>query len=99
MRRITAKIDPKYQIEVIDDQVRIVKTSSGVPVPEDEPVMFFRARDRHAIATIEAYRSLCAADGCNEYHMAGIENRLQAFREFAAAQPEKMKQPGVTKGA
>lgn len=97
-------IDPKFHIEIDltrpgdEDQVSIVKTSNGEPIPDDEPLILFRARDRNALATLEFYRDLCRADGCNDFHDAGIQNRIEAFRQFRIDQPERIKQPGITRG-
>lgn len=94
------QIDPKYKIKAEGRgfiKIEIVN-GSDVPIPDDEPLMLFRARDRNALAMLEEYRRLCVLDNCTDFHMAGIQNRIQAFRAFAEQHPERMKQPGVTKG-
>jgi len=88
------RIDPKFHIE--GDQ--IIKTSNGDPIPEDEPLMLFRARDRNALAVLYEYRRLCVLDGCNDFQMDGIHNRILAFEKFRDTQSERMKQPGITRG-
>jgi hypothetical protein len=88
------RIDPKHVI--IGEQ--IVKESNGTVIPEDEPLMLFRARDRNVLPMLRKYRALCIADGCNEHHMQGVANRIEAFEKFAAEHPDRMKQPGVTRG-
>lgn len=87
------KIDPKYR--VVDDQIINL---SGVPIPEDEPLILFRARDWHALKMLEFYRDLCRRDDCTDFHMEGIDNRIAAFQAFRFEHPERMKQPGITKG-
>lgn len=93
-------IDPKYGIEWFEDgrEPRLVKTATGEPIPDDEPSILFRARDRHAVAMLREYRRLCSADGCTGEHIAGIDNRLESFEAFAVEHPERMKQPGITRG-
>jgi trehalose-6-phosphate synthase len=71
---------------------------AGVPIPIDEPLLLFRARDRHVLAMLQRYRELCVLDGCTDYHLKGIDNRLEAFRRFREEHPERMKQPGITEG-
>jgi len=71
----------------------------GTAIPEDEPLILFRARDRNAIKMLYHYRQICLADGCNEFHLVGIDNRIEAFEKFRDEHPDRMKQPGVTKGA
>lgn len=107
----TKSIDPKYTIEVREEwaeatpvtppvpsrRIEIVNLS-GVPIPEDEPMILFRARDYLALPMLEHYAKLALADGCTDFHMQGIQNRIDAFRQFAAEHPDRMKQPGVTKG-
>jgi hypothetical protein len=101
------EIDPKYSAQSIrqlgdDDSittvVQIVKTKTGEPIPPEEPLMLFRARDRNALEMLRYYREICVGDGCVPEHLAGIDNRIQAFRDFAAGYPERMKQPGITRG-
>jgi hypothetical protein len=87
------KLDGKFHIE----GEAIVKTSSGEVLPEDEPLFFLRGRDRLALAALTHYRVLCVLDGCNDYQLAGIDERIAAFEEYAALRPTK--QPGVTRGA
>ena len=88
------QIDPKYHI----DGDKIVKTSNGEEVPLDEPLMFFRARDRNVLQMLIYYRELCRHDHCTDYHMEGIANRIEAFQAFKKEHPERMKQPGITRG-
>jgi len=87
-------IGTKYQATVIDGRVAIVKTRTGEPIPEDEPLILFRGRDRMALATLDWYRRMCSTDGCTEEHMRSIDNRISAFTDFAEKHPERMKQPG-----
>jgi hypothetical protein len=92
-------IDPKYGMIVgPDGEPMIVKAATGEPIPSDEPVILFRARDRNAIPMLRRYKELCEADGCTDFHLAGIENRLSAFVGFSEDYPECMKQPGITRG-
>lgn len=87
------QIDPKFRIE--GDQIL---NAAGRPIPEDEPLFLLRAKDRHALDTLEYYRTLCAQDHCTDYHLQGIEDRILAFDQFRLKHPERMKQPGSTRG-
>jgi hypothetical protein len=99
-------IDPKYSIDIrpirrkgsADLEPVIVKTATGEPIPDDEPLILFRARDRHALEMLFFYRHLCEQDQCTDFHLDGIENRLAAFKGFREKHPERMKQPGITRG-
>jgi hypothetical protein len=98
--RILLQIDPKYGVGQDDDgAVHIVKIATGEPIPPDEPRVLFRARDRLAlIGALVPYRTECRADDCTEFHMRGIQNRIDAFYEFQRDNPARMKQPGCTRG-
>ena len=91
-------IDPKYGIEVRDGEPFIVKAATGEAIEDGEPLILFRARDRNAESMLHFYRGLCAADGCTEFHMEGIQNRVDTFEQFKREHPERMKQPGITRG-
>ena len=47
---------------------------------------------------IVPYRETCRHTGCTDFHMDGIKNRLDAFNQFVVDHPERMKQPGLTRG-
>jgi len=46
---------------------------------------------------LEYYRQLCVLDGCTDFHLRGVDSRIEAFRQFAETSPT-MKQPGITRG-
>ena len=89
-------IDPKYGIDFLAR--KICKVRTGEPIPDDEPLILFRARDRLALPTLEHYMKLAVADGCVTEHLEGIDNRIKAFEQFRTEHPERMKQPGITRG-
>lgn len=88
------RIDNKFHIE--GDQ--IVKTANGEAIPDNEPLFLMRGRDRLAIPMLKIYAELSKIDGCNDYHFDKLRTTLSEFEEFAARNPEKMKQPSITRG-
>lgn len=88
------KIDGKFHVE----GSRIVKTPNGEVLPEDEPLFLFRARDYLAAAALTFYLEQGIKDGCTEYWEKGVRKELRRFLQFAKRHPERMKQPGVTRG-
>lgn len=92
---ITRVIDGKFSIQ----GGQIVKVSSGEIVPEWEPLILQRARDHLMLPTLRYYRQLSVLDGCNDYHLAGIDSVIAKFEAFARDHQEWMKQPGITRGA
>lgn len=77
---------------------RIIKTSNGEPIPDDEPIFLLRARDHLAVAALTEYLKLAEGDGCNDYLTGSVLEMRRQFEEFSRTHPEKMKQPGVTRG-
>lgn len=67
----------------------IVNRATGVPIPDDEPVFIFRAKDRYAAHMIRLYASECL----NEEHRQVILQRAEDFERFAHEHPERMKEP------
>jgi hypothetical protein len=76
----------------------IVKLSNGEVLPHDEPLFLMRARDHLAITALLEYRKIAIADGCNDYLLGLLQETIEVFRGFAENHPERMKQPGVTRG-
>lgn len=87
------RIDEKHHI--YNDL--IVKTTNGQVMPDDEPRILFRGRDRLALPMLEFYRELCVKDGCTDYQLESMDRMLAEFRDFAETSAT-MKQPGVTLG-
>ena len=68
---------------------RLVNRETGKPIPNDEPVMIFRAKDRKALNALEAYQFACT----DETHRQVIQGRIDDFREFQTANPDLVKEP------
>ncbi len=108
------QIDPKYHVEIqpgiqmalsgmgkvdlVTGLEIYIVNDRGAVVPSDEPLFVLRAKDRNALATLRKYLDICQTDGCPQDHIDGILNRIDDFLTFAAGHPERMKQPGVTRG-
>lgn len=75
--------DPKYYTGLI------INTASGEAIPQEEPVMIFRARDRQAIPMIEFYETLVE----DPEHKEAVQRRILNFREFQEQYPERVKEP------
>lgn len=77
----------------------IVKSTSGEIVPHDEPLWLLRARDYLALPTLEHYIRLNELDGCTDWQLDGIRGAADEFLRFVTDHPERVKQPGITRGA
>jgi len=72
---------------------KVANRVTGEVIPDDEPIILFRARDWHAIAVLERYRFLVS----DEHHQRAVDLALQDFRTFKEKHPDRMKEPGITK--
>ncbi len=78
-------LERKYKIK----DGKIVKRSNEVPIPEDEPVFIFRAKDCCALAALVAYSVILN----NPEQRAEVTKSINDFREFAVNNPEEMSEP------
>lgn len=69
---------------------RFVNRVSGEEIPLHEPVIIFRARDRHAVRVLQFYLGLAV----DEHHRAAIRERIADFQRFADY--HAVKEPGIT---
>jgi hypothetical protein len=108
------QIDKKYHVELevgeesseciekvhIDYGIKatIRKTSNDVDIPDNEPKVIFRGKDRLAIPLLLKYLELCEEDKCTPYQLDGCVELIRRFQMFTATHPDAMKQPGSTKG-
>lgn len=79
--------EPKFTTSGKDG--RLVTRATGKPIPDDEPVFILRAQDIHAIHALRGYVLLLE----DEQHTAAVEERIEAFKAFAEANPDRMKAP------
>lgn len=90
-------IDNKHHVQCDGELLSIVKTTNGQAIPEDEPIILFRGRDKLALPMLYRYRELCTLDGCTDFQLESMDDMIRKFEQFAATSPT-MKQPGVTRG-
>lgn len=81
--------DPKYDI---DANGRICNAATGEPIPDDEPIMILRAKDRLAYAALDRYYRLSLAR-CDGAHCESVAERMQAFQRFSEEHPDRVKIP------
>jgi len=79
-------------------RLALVKMSNNEVIPDDEPIFILRARDEQAVKTLKFYHEVCRKHDCNDHHLLGIEIAIDRFIQFATDSPERMKEPGITKG-
>lgn len=77
--------DTKFKFE----NGRFVNRKTGEAIPDDEPVMLFRARDLYALKAIQSYHSMLP-DGA---HADAVLATLQTFNTFRREHPERVREP------
>lgn len=82
----------------IDEDYSIIKTSNGQAIPLEEPIIILRGRDHLALPLLRLYRILCEVDNCNDYFLGEVDSSITELFIFKNNYPERMKQPGVTRG-
>lgn len=73
-----------------------VNRVSGEKIPQDEPVILFRARDRYALDVLKFYEEMVSVEG-DLHHRAAIIAKIGEFRFFKNNHPDRMKEPGITR--
>lgn len=81
--------DRKFKFEA----GKFVNRVSGEAIPDDEPVILFRARDHHALDVLLFYQGLAS----DPHHIAAIQDRINEFQAYQDEFPERMKEPGITR--
>jgi hypothetical protein len=77
---------------------RLIKTSNGQPVPEDEPIFILRGRDQLSLRTLHLYIRLCVEEGVPQDRIDELRKVEERFAYFMNSSPT-MKVPGTTHGA
>lgn len=89
--------DTKYGVSAPPhrDGVLLANLETGKEIPIDEPVMIFRAQDKHALTAIEAYARVVENAGNVVRQMTGpsAAERFMAFSRFQQDHPERVKEP------
>ena len=73
--------------------------ANGEPIPPEEPIFILRGRDNRALPLLKTYYEMCRVAGCNSWQLEGVRKAIDAFRSFSKDHSDRMKEPGVTKGA
>ena len=68
---------------------QLVKRDNEVPIPDDEPVFVFRAKDRKALPALVAYNMILD----NLMQKAEVTKSINDFRRFQEMYPERMGEP------
>jgi hypothetical protein len=81
------QIDGKYKTDG-----NITKLD-GTPIPDDEPLVLFRAKDKLLPQLLEDYKKLCQDAGCQSQQVETLGPLIQQAKDWQAANPDKVKLP------
>ena len=79
--------EPKYTIDYCN--LGLVNRSTGVGIPDDEPIFILRAKDKHAIETLRFYSTMVESNTLT----GSIDERILCFIEFSHRNTDRMKEP------
>ena len=79
--------EPKY--DAVDG--RIVNRATGEAIPDDEPIMIFRAKDVKSTGVLSNYMHSCM----NHDHRAVVKARLQQFIDWQYKNHGKVQEPNT----
>ena len=71
----------------IDRKYGRVTLEHGAHIPDDEPVVVFRAKDRLLPKVLAYYRLFCWKAGSPTRHLQLIDDSLEAVEQYQAAHP------------
>lgn len=72
---------------------RLFNRATGQQIPDNEPVFVLRAKDKHALAALNAY--LKAVE--TPEHAAAVQLRIGDFLNFRNHNPSRMKEPDTAR--
>jgi hypothetical protein len=83
MRQIDLKYKTSGNITKLD----------GTPVPDDEPLMLFRGRDKLLPQLLERYEELCRNNGSPPGQLEKLHKQVNKITSWQSAHPDRLKIP------
>jgi hypothetical protein len=68
-------------------------TTEHDDIPDDEPVIVFRARDKHLPAVLNHYLTLCELSGSPDRHLALIRRNHERIVAWQQDHPGEVRNP------
>jgi hypothetical protein len=84
-------INQERKYDAVDG--KIVNRATGKPIPDDEPIIIIRAKDKNAVLTLQRYKRLCE----DPLHKDVIQGRIDDFHAWQDKNMEKIKEPDSDK--
>lgn len=84
------RIDNKFAVTSEGD---IISVRTGAPIPDHEPKILFRGKDKLAIPMMQYYLELCIQNGCTKEQEESMRAMIEEFREYKNKFASVMKTP------
>jgi hypothetical protein len=83
------RIDNKFSL----NGEQIISNKSGSIVPDHEPKILFRGKDKLAIPMLQHYLALCLQNGCSKEQEESMRAMIHEFEAFRDTFTSTMKLP------
>ncbi len=80
-------LDQERKYDAVDG--KIVNRATGKPIPDDEPIIIFRAKDPNSVVPLVEYLEACS----DPLHRQVIAGRIKDFLEFQRNNRQALKEP------
>lgn len=77
---------------------QLIDSSTGKPVPADEPVFVLRGNNPLSVQALRDYREACVRASCQEDYVKRLDGVLASFAEYAFNNKDRMRHPGSNLG-
>lgn len=81
------QIDGKYKTS--GDLTKL----DGTPLPEDEPLILFRAHDKLLVDLLTYYAKLCKDAGSPDQQLTLLQKRIDEIKAWQSAHQDQLKVP------
>lgn len=83
MRKIDAKSQTTGELQKLD----------GTAIPEDEPLIMFRGKDKLLPQMLRYYNQISRDAGATEPQLTTVQAKIREVEQWQAANPAKLKVP------
>ena len=72
------RIDNKFSVT----EHGTIVNSKGIPIPDHEPKILFRGKDKLAVPMLHYYLALCIEKGCTQEQEQSMRAMIDEFKTF-----------------
>jgi len=83
------RIDNKFSVT----ENGTIVNSKGIPIPDHEPKILFRGKDKLAVPMLQHYLGLCIQSGCTKEQEESMRAMIDDFISFQARFSATVKLP------